>query len=468
MFGQQPTRTSAPPSLRAFLTTLPESDIIRIQEPVDIDHVPTALVMSLESRPNPPVVWIEQPHPFKTPVVCNLFASRERIAKAIGVSPGEFNATWIAAVNNPLKPRVIDNGPAHEIVHLDAAVDAACLPISRHFEGDAGRYIGSGILVCKDPDTGVGNLSYQRLQLKESNRFGASLHSRGHIWEHLNRCRELGRNLEVAVVIGVHPAVNLAASAKVAKEVDEYDIACGLLGEPLDLVRCKTIDLCVPAHAEIVLEGELLADTNEPEGPYGEYTGYSTSRSTNDVFVVKAITHRQAPIFHDIIPGYSAEHLLLSRSPREAYIYMRMKEILPNLKAINYPKSGTHFHAYVSLKKTAEGQANHALTLLMGLDPYVKLAVAVDEDIDVFDEQDVLWALATRFQADTDLFVIPNGFCNRLDPSSRNGTSAKLGLDATAPLDWDVVKTRVPVAATEAAQRILSSLANPLHAGNRP
>jgi 2,5-furandicarboxylate decarboxylase 1 len=147
--------------------------------------------------------------------------------------------------------------------------------------------------------------------------------------------------------------------------------------------------------------------------------------------MVKAITRRHKPIFHDIIPGYSAEHLLLGRSATEARVHMRLKEMVPNLVALNFPKSGTH---YLSIKKTAEGQARHALMLLLGLDPYLKFVVAVDGDVNVFDEEEVLWALATRFQADTDMFMVPHAFCNRLDPSSCDGMSAKLALDATAPL----------------------------------
>ena len=123
---------------------------------------------------------------------------------------------------------------------------------------------------------------------------------------------------------------------------------------------------------------------------------------------------------------------------------MRLKEMVPNLKALNFPKSGTHFHAYMSMKKTADGQPRHALMLLLGLDPYLKFVVAVDDDVNVFDEEEVLWAIATRFQADTDMFMVPKVFCNRLDPSSRDGMSAKLALDATAPLKWDVERAVVP------------------------
>ena len=444
-------------SLRSYLETLPEQEVLRVSEPLPLDFIPTALVLELERRQRFPVLYIERPEGYDMPVVANLFADRARIARMAGVEPGKFNDAWVHALDNLRPPEIVSSGAIQEVIIGGSEIDAGVLPISRHFEQDAGRYIGSGILVCKDPDTSVRNLSYQRLQLKGSNRFGASLHSRGHIWEHLQRAEARGQNLEVAVVIGAHPAVYLAAAAKVAMEVDEYDIAGGLLGRPLDLVKCKTIDIEVPAEAEIVLEGEILSDEHEDEGPYGEYTGYATSRSTRNLFVVKAITRRAEPIFLDIIPGYSTEHLLLGRSAKEAHVFHRLKEVVPSLKAINYPKSGTHFHAYLSLRKTAEGQARHALMLLFGLDAYVKFAVAVDDDIDVFNEEEVLWAIATRFQADTDAFTVPKVFCNRLDPSSVDGMSAKLGIDATAPLDWDVERTSLPGEALVRAQALIKN-----------
>lgn len=443
-------------SLRSFLDSLPDSEFLRISDPLNLDNTPTALVLALEKQRKFPVVVIEQPQGFAMPVALNLFADRDRIARMVGgKSAADFNERWLKAEHQPLPPVIVDSGPVQEVVQLGDDVDVQTLPISRHFEQDAGRYIGSGILVCKDPDTGVRNLSYQRLQMKGKNRFGASLHSRGHIWEHLQRAEARGQNLEVAVVLGAHPAVHLAAGAKVAMEVDEFDIAGALIGQPVELVKCQTIDVEVPANAEIVIEGEILAHTHEDEGPFGEYTGYSTFRSTKNVFVVKAITRRARPIYLDLIPGYSTEHLLLGRVAKEAHVYHRLKEVLPTLTALNYPKSGTHFHAYMSFTKSAEGQARHALMLLFGLDSYIKLAVAVDDDVDVYNEEDVLWALATRFQADTDMFMVPKVFCNRLDPSSVEGMSAKLGLDATAPLDWDVERTSLPAAAVEAAARLL-------------
>jgi 2,5-furandicarboxylate decarboxylase 1 len=444
------------PSLRDFLDTLPADEVLHVTQPVSPDFFKTALALELDARRRSPVIQFDQPAGGDVPIVTNLFADRQRIARMAGTDRAGFNAVFAHAMQQLVPAVVVADGPIHEVVQTGAEVDVRALPISRHFEGDAGRYISSGILVCKDPDTGVRNLSFQRLQLKGPDRFGASLHSRGHIWEHLQRCEARGKNLEVAVVIGCHPAIYLAGAAKVAMEVDEFAVAGGLLKQPVELVKCKTIDVEVPADAEYVLEGEILAGVQEDEGPFGEYTGYSTYRSTRNVFVVKAITRRRKPIFLDIVPGYSNEHLLLGRSAKEAFVYTRLKELVPNLVALNYPMSGTHFHAYLSMKKSAEGQARHALMLLMGLDNYIKCAIAVDHDVDVYQEHEVLWAMATRFQADTDMFVVPKVFCNRLDPSSVDGMSAKLGIDATAPLNSEVQRTALPAEATAWAREFLN------------
>src|SRR5712692_7503413 len=170
---------------------------------------------------------------------------------------------------------------------------------------------------------------------------------------------------------------------------------------------------------------------------------------------VRGLLHRHVSM--EVRAGFwKAQCLEVRHHLLEAHVHMRLKEMVPNLKALSFPKSGTHFHAYMSMKKTADGQPRHALMLLLGLDPYLKFVVAVDEDVNVFDEEEVLWAIATRFQADADMFMVPNVFCNRLDPSSRDGMSAKLALDATAPLKWDVQRARVPCEAAAMAAELLA------------
>jgi 2,5-furandicarboxylate decarboxylase 1 len=164
---------------------------------------------------------------------------------------------------------------------------------------------------------------------------------------------------------------------------------------------------------------------------------------------------KRDPIFMDITPGRSSEHLLLGSVGRQARSFVRLKEMIPGLKAINFPRSGTLFHAYLSMRKMAEGEVRRALMLLFGLDPYLKLAIAVDDDIDVFDESEVMWAMATRFQADQDLFVVPKVLANQLDPSSSQGMTAKLGIDATAPIGWKEKRATISPEAAAAARTLL-------------
>jgi 2,5-furandicarboxylate decarboxylase 1 len=232
----------------------------------------------------------------------------------------------------------------------------------------------------------------------------------------------------------------------------------------VELVHAQTIDVDVPVSAEIVLEGEVLANVNEPEGPFGEYTGYSTDRSTRNVFIVSAITLRANPIYLDVTPGFSAEHLLLGRIPKEAMVLTRLREVYPGVERVHYPRSGTHFHCYVSMAKTLEGQPRQVGLLLLGLDPYVKFCVIVDDDIDPGNEREVMWAVATRSQAARDLSIIADGLTNQLDPSSRDGRGDKLIIDATRPLDWTAQRAHVPPDVEEAvAQQVAAYLSGEVH-----
>lgn len=389
---------------------------------------------------------------FQSSLICSVIGPG---SPELPVWPADFYPSWGRFLDHPIPPRIVNTGGCQELVIQGDDADCGMLPIPKHFSEDGGAYVTSGIFVCKDPDTRVRNLTYARMLKIGPRRFSINLGSRGDLWEHQMRAASCGKNLEAAVIIGGPPAVYLAGSAKVAMEIDEFDIAGSFLGRPVDLVRCKTIDVEVPAHAEIVLEGEILADEFEDEGPTAEYTGYSSIRSTRNVFVVKAITRREKPLYLDIITGDSSEHLIIAAVGRQARNYTRLKEMVPGLKAINFPRSGHAYHAYFSMKTLAKGEAQRAMMLLFGLDPYLKLAIAVDEDVDVFNEADVMWALATRFQADTDMFVVPRALCSQLDPSSSGGAGAKVGFDATVPRGWTEQRAVVSAEAMAQAQAIL-------------
>jgi 2,5-furandicarboxylate decarboxylase 1 len=449
-----------PPDLRSFIADYeaahPE-DVWRVKEPVEIDCFPTAFVLELERRRRAsPVLVFENIEGFSTSIVTNLFGTRERIAFILDTDVGHLHQTWEERTRELIPPTWTDHGPVQQVVLRGNDVDLEALPIPKHFRDDADRYVCSGVCVARDPDTGVGNLAFARMQLKGRNRLGISIHSRGHLWDYFRRAEERGEPLEMAAVIGPHPSVMLAGGSRAPIDVDEYDIAGALQRRPVELVRGVTVDLGVPANAEIVIEGRILPHVREAEGPFGEYPGYSTDRSTRNVLEVSAITMRHDPVYLDVTPGFCSEHLLLDRVQKESIMTRRLREVVSDVKGVFYPKSGTLFHCYVSLDKQLEGQPQQVGTLLLGLDQYVKLVIVVDDDIDIANEEEVLWAVATRVQAHKDVFVIPKSLTNVLDPSSENGLSSKVVVDATAPIDWDAMPLRLPDAAKEAARRAVS------------
>ncbi|KAA3644743.1 MAG: UbiD family decarboxylase [Chloroflexi bacterium] len=434
-------------SFREYLDDLraqgPE-ELWEIDQSVPLEYEMTAYAMELERQQYPPALLFNSVDGFDNPVVCNLFSSKKRLADILGIPERELITGWPQVAAHRIKPEQVTDAPVKDVVHKGADVDLSKFPFPVHFASDGGRYITSGVAIANDPDTGVGNLNFTRLQIKGKSVMGASMHSRGDLWDFQRRAEARGEALEVAIAIGVHPAVSIAGATQLPINEDELELAGGILNEPLAVVPAETIDLMIPANAELVIEGVIKAETREDEGPFSEYTGYATDRSTRHVFNVTAVSHRNGMIYHDIVPGSASDHLNLSKVSRVPRVYEALKRIIPNATAISYPFSGTHFHCYLALRDPKPGQAKQAMMLLFGLDMYLKLVVVVDDDIDVNNEQEVLWALATRFQADRDSFVVDDVLCNMLDPSSRDGMSAKMGLDATRPTDFTAKKMLLP------------------------
>ena len=412
-------------SLRGFLSLLRPQECLHLTAKRE-DYLLSAVVEQLEREKKFPVVELKDPDTgLRT--ICNTFASRDRLGRAIShVVDVEEQADRFKELD------YVEHAPVQEVVLTGAQADVTALPVFRHFEGDAGRYITSGIVIARDPETGRCNFSFHRMQLKGPRRIGISLHSRGDLWRYFDLAASRGQDLEVAVVIGTHPAYYITGASKIPPSQDDYSWAAAYMDERAKVTKGVTVDIPVPAFAEYVLEGKILANVNEDEGPFGEYTGYSTSRSTRNVLEISAITHRKQPIYQDLVPGFAWEHLLLSQFTKEIILLHKLQKEIPGVKALSMPKNGCHFHAYLSMKPQAKGQARQAAMLLFGLDLYLKLIVVVDEDIDVFNEEEVFWAVATHVQAEQDVFVVPHVLCNRLDPSSVDGMSDKMCIDATS------------------------------------
>jgi 2,5-furandicarboxylate decarboxylase 1 len=431
-------------------------DVLVIDEVVSADQDITGVVWTLAARGKHPMLLFERVHGLGVKVVTNIFGSRERAARLLGTTAAGLHETYQAHARQACEPRIVATGPVLDIVE-ERDIDLGTLPMIKHFETDRAPYITNGVIVAEHPDTRAGNMSYHRAMLHSRTELATSLHSRGHLWRLLAVAAARKQPLPVAMVIGAHPLIMMAASARLPLGVDERHIAGGLLSEPLNVVRTPRHGIAVPAAAEIVLEGVIDPVAQAEEGPFGEFTGYSSNRSTNNLFRVETILRRRDAMLIDVVGGNSAEHLNLGRIPRESEMVEKLKERFPSVTAVHYPSSGTHFHAYVALRQVRVGEARQVMLGLLGWDPYLKTVIAVDEDIDVTDDASVLWALATHFQPHRDILTVDGLPGSALDPSSSGiGTTSRIGLDATRGPDFDGVRARISDASMARAAAMLA------------
>ncbi len=438
-------------------------DVCTVDREVSLDQDISAAVWELAERGQHPLLRFPRVAGADREVVTNLFASRPRIERMLGAEPGELHETYQRRAAAAMPMSEVDDGPVGDRVDTGDRVDLRSLPLLTHFATDLGPYITSGIVVAEDSDTGRGNLSYHRSVVASATSLGTSLHSRGDLWRLLQDAAAGGRRLPVAMVIGAHPLFMLAASARVGFGVDEREIAGGLLGEPLEVVRTPTHGLRVPASAEVVLEGEIDPAADEDEGPFGEFSGYSSDRSTRNRIDVCTVMQRSGAVWLDVVGGNSHEHLNLGRVPREAEMIAKLKDRFGSVVAVHYPQSGTHFHCYVAVDQRRPGEARQALLGLLGWDPYLKTVVAVDADVDVTSDSEVLWALATHFQPGRDMMVVDGLPGSALDPSAdKLGTTSRLALDATRGEGFDAQRIKISAAARTVGREIaIDALADP-------
>jgi len=424
--------------LRRFIDDLQRiapQEIRRVTKRISAKFEISAFVMELQRQKKFPVLVFEEVDNSEFPVIVSVNSTRKRLAMALETEERNLVQELRKREENLIEPVCIDKAPIKENVILGEDVNLFSLPIPTHFSGDGGPYICSGLVIMKDPDTGIYNVSYHRMQLKEKNRLGISLHSRRHAFDIHRRMERKGKPLEVAIAIGCHPALALGAVAKGDIDTDEYKLIGGLLGEPLEVTPGSINDLLIPAQAEIVIEGEILPEVREPEGPFAEFPGYYSGRSTRNVVVVKAINYRNGAAYQDLTPGRAAEHYILGAVPRESSIFKFVRKCVPTIKGVHMPYSGVGaYHCYLSIDQSAAGQAKEAIFAAFAHDHFLKLAICVDDDIDIYDEEQVLWAVATRMQAHKDIFIVKNVMGCILDQTSDEGLTSKMGIDATKPL----------------------------------
>ncbi|MEM1564086.1 MAG: UbiD family decarboxylase [Candidatus Bathyarchaeia archaeon] len=418
-------------SLRSFLSRMEEEgEILHIKEEVSINFEISYLIKAFDA--DGPILMFDNVEGTKTNIVANVCGTRKRICKALGVQPEGLYSRLLEAWRNPQKPKIVEDGAVKEVVEEP---DLLRIPILTHFERDAGPYITSAVVHAKSLDGTVENVSIHRLQLLDEKHLAIRLVPR-HLYKLWQMAKEAEVDLDVAISIGVHPAVMLAASSPVPFGVNEFEVANTLLGGKLELVKCKYVDAYAPADAELVLEGRISASKEAPEGPFVDITGTYDIERQQPVVEIVNIMHRKDYIYQALLPS-GAEHRLLMGLPHEASIYEAVSKVVPRVKAVNLSVGGGGWlHAIISIEKQLDGDGKNALLAAFAAHPSLKHAVVVDSDIDVFDMTDVEWAIATRFQAAEDLLIIENVRGSTLDSSANQetGLTSKMGLDATRPL----------------------------------
>lgn len=442
--------SSAPLSLRAYLEDLERTmpgEVIHVTEPVDPSKFGvTAVLHRLDQLGRYPLVVFERPlnlfgevSPF--PLVSNIYATRQRCAMALGLGPDqafqELGLEYARREAERTPPTRIprEHAPVKEVVEVGDEADLRKFPIVRHHRMDGGPYIDM-TLVMRDPDSGSYNAAFIRNQFKGPRKVGVFM-SPQHSWTITRKYEEQGKPTPILIVISHHPAFHIGALNVADFGEDDYALIGSVAGHALRVTPSETWGeaFMVPADAEIVIEAEIPPGVREVEGPFGEFPGTYGPQVVRWIAEVKAITHRRDAVYQDIFVGHR-DNWVLGSFPKEGSVFNRVKGVVPGTKAVHIPASGVgRFHCYLSIDKKVDGEGKRAGLIALASVDSIKLVIVVDADIDIYREEEVLWAVATRMQADQDVEIITNIKSTPLDPSLTDPVlGAKMIIDATKPV----------------------------------
>ncbi len=363
-----------------------------------------------------------------------LYGNRDIIFDHLGVNKENRNYKFMEALVNPKPYKVLNSGPVKENKITSNIDIMKIIPVNKFNELDSSSFITAGVMVIKDPETGKFHTSVRRLQVNEGNSLSALIGSFKLTNDFLELERQ-GKSLDVAIVLGYDAPFLLASQYSSATYgVDKYELDSSLRGEALELVKCESNDLLVPAHAEIVIEGKLVAGKRELEGPFGELMGYYGKQAPHPIIEVSAITHRNNPIYQTAFP--CEEEHLTNGLIREMELFYYLKNIMDVRDVYVTEGGGYRFNAVVAIKQTRRGEAKSAIISALGLNKDLKQVVIVDDDVDIYWEREIEWAISSRAQASHDVVIIPGALGSSLEPSHDiRGVTDKIGIDATKPLE---------------------------------
>lgn len=366
------------------------------------------------------------------PVVSNVVGSRQMLGLLFETKVENVVNEWIDRSRKPIEPVTVDSGPVKEVVKRGQDVDLGNFPIVTHCSKDAGPFITAGLVIARDPETGLRNVSINRMQLKGKNKLGIRMMPPQHLGLIQEKCEKAGKDLEIAVAIGNHPFETLAAATTLEFGFDEFTLSSALRREPLQLVKCETVALEVPAYAEIIMEGRVPAGVREAEGPFGDFMQSYVPVADNHIFEVSATTCRKEANYQTIQAGSLEDTHLLAVS-RESRVYEAVSKAA-DIQAVCL--APTILGCAISIRKQFEGQPKNVAAAAFGAYSWLKTCVVVDHDVDVFDMNDVWWAISTRSRPEGGLLLIEKALGFPRDPF--NIHQSKIGIDATIPLgQWE-------------------------------
>jgi 2,5-furandicarboxylate decarboxylase 1 len=437
--------------LQSYLRSLAEAlpaDLVTVDKPVNPARFDvTALLKHLELQGRYPVLLFENAKDLngersEFPLLSNVFATRQRCALALDLDPSqwrlELSLEYARREDKLIPPEIVEKerAPVKQVVKSGTEVDLRKLPIVRHHEMDGGPYVDMAV-VMRDPDEGFYNASFHRTQYKGPQKLGILLGPR-HNWTIVRKHQEKNQGTPVAIIVSHHPSFYVGSLNVAAFGVDDYHLIGSIMGERLRLTPSETWgkEFMVPADAEIIIEGEIPPHVREVEGPFGEFPGTYGPQRLQPIIEVKAMTYRNGATFQHIFTGHR-DTWVVGGIPKEGSCFNAIKGVVPTVKAVHFPVSGScRFHCYISVDKKVEGETKQAALMAMAHCDFVKNAIVVDADIDPFKEEEVMWAIATRVQPDTDIDIIRNIKGSVLDPSLvHNNKGSKMIIDATKPVD---------------------------------
>ena len=442
--------------LKDFIEFLKQNgELLTLSTPLAPKFEISAVISELGKKEAPALLF-EKVKGYSFPVVGNLLGTKKRLSMALGLGQKNFFEKMLSKLEERIPPALVKNRFPREVITLKGKNDLLkLLPILTHYAGDSGPYITSGITSARDPKDGTIGRGLHRMEMRGKNELGISLINPP-LSEIYAQYKKENRRMEVATAIGLDPAILVAAVSKVPRGTDKLSVAGGLKGKPIPMVKAETVDIDIPAQAEIVIEGYVDPKGKEKDGTLGESSGYYMTFSKSPTIHVTTITYRKGAYFHAIVPwGLEVDNLLCLIHGID--FVPKMKKEIPSIKRIHFIPGTFGSHVVMNIDTDSKAEIRKALTYALSF-THVKKVIVVDEDVDPEDSQEVEWALATRFQGDRDLIVAPDLRGQPIDPSSKEGfLTTKIGMDATRPKKEGFEKVDVP---KEVKSQLNSTLKN--------